>query len=89
MHGGDKTTVIFHAACGIRVLDQCAEISGIKVRNPVIAIHHFYPKGSGVHSLLGMIETLPQGERMPLDSTTAWIAGQVLLFPFQPAPAGL
>jgi hypothetical protein len=36
-----------------------------------------------------MIETLPQGERMPLDSTTAWIAGQVLLFPFQPAPAGL
>jgi CheY-like chemotaxis protein len=88
MSGFELLAVVFGQFPGMRTIAMSGAFCGGEIPHGVAA-DAFYPKGSGVHSLLGMIETLPQGERMPLDSTTAWIAGQVLLFPFQPAPAGL
>jgi len=86
MSGFELLAVVFGQFPGLRTIAMSGAFCGVEIPAGVAA-DAFYAKGSGVGSLLRMIETLLQRQRLPIDSAAVWAADQVLFFPLQPAPA--
>ncbi|MGD0629000.1 MAG: response regulator [Terracidiphilus sp.] len=87
MSGFELLAVVLRRFPGLRTIAMSGAFCGDEVPCGVAA-DAFYQKGSGVGSLLRMIETLPTVERMWVDSAAERPANQDMLPAFQPLTAG-
>jgi CheY-like chemotaxis protein len=87
MSGFELLAVVRSRFSGLPAIAMSGAFCGDEIP-PGVAADAFYQKGSGVHLLLGIIEKLPQGERMRVDSATAWLVDEDLPAGFQPGLAG-